>query len=304
MGPTACGKTDLAIKLYERLPMDIVSVDSAMVYRGMDIGTAKPDPATLAHAPHRLIDVVEPTEVYSAARFREDATREIGRIHDAGRIPLLVGGTMLYFAALYRGLTDLPPAAPAVRECLAAEAAEHGWPFLHRRLAQRDPVSAERIHPNDGQRIQRALEILEITGRPRTLWYRDGHPLASPRWPLLRLALLPEDRGVLHARIGERFRAMMEAGFLEEVVGLRARPDLDADTPAMRAVGYRQLWCHLEGIWRLETAVERGIIATRQLAKRQMTWLRREPEAAAFPAGDRNLMSKVLNKLVNAGIKT
>lgn len=301
MGPTATGKSDLAIALRRRLPVEIVSVDSAMVYRGMNIGTAKPGPEVLAQAPHRLIDVADPAQAYSAARFRGDATREIEHILAAGRIPLLVGGTMLYFAALVRGLTDLPPADPGVRADIDAEAERIGWAALHTRLKAADPQSAARIHPNDSQRIQRALEILELTGRSRSEWYRDDGGMAAP-WPLLRFALMAEDRDALHARIATRFHAMMAAGFLDEVAALHARPDLDAGKSAMRAVGYRQLWAHLDGRCDLKQAVSAGIVATRQLAKRQITWLRREENLARLRADDPDVLSKILNKLVKAGV--
>ncbi len=301
MGPTATGKTELAIELRRRLPVEIVSVDSAMVYRGMDIGTAKPDAAVLAQAPHRLIDVADPAEAYSAARFCADARVEIERILAAGRIALLVGGTMLYFAALARGLTDLPPADPALRARLDAEAAHVGWPALHARLAAADAASAARIHPNDSQRIQRALEILAITGRPRSDWYRRSERRA-PAWRWLRIALTVTDRDVLHQRIATRFDAMMAAGFVDEVARLHARPDLDAGKPAVRAVGYRQLWAYLDGRCGLEQAVEKGVVATRQLAKRQITWLRAEREVINVPAEDPQALSKILNSLGKAGI--
>jgi tRNA dimethylallyltransferase len=275
MGPTASGKTDLAVQLAERLPCEIVSVDSAMVYRGMDIGTAKPGAEVLARAPHHLIDILDPSESYSAARFREDALREIAEIQHRGRIPLLVGGTMLYFQALLHGLHDLPAAAPEVRMRISAEAARTGWPALHRRLAGLDPKTAQRISINDSQRIQRALEIIELSGRTPSEHYRETEREALA-WPVLKFALCPAERSVLHARLQSRFEAMMAAGFLDEVARLRQRTDLDAGKPALRAVGYRQLWQHLEGRFDLAEAVARGIHASRQLAKRQITWLKRE----------------------------
>lgn len=274
MGPTASGKTDLAIALHERLPVELVSVDSAMVYRGMDIGTAKPSPAELARAPHRLIDICDPAENYSAARFREDALREMHRITAAGRIPLLVGGTMLYFRALQYGLSDLPPADPDIRRRLEAELAERGLEALHARLAAVDPVAARRIHRNDPQRTLRALEVWEASGRPLSeLQGRGGE--AMP-YRAIKLVRCPVSRAELHARIGRRFLAMLEEGLVEEVERLVARADLHPDMPSMRSVGYRQVWAWLRGEFDRAEMVERGTAATRQLAKRQMTWLRSE----------------------------
>ena len=277
MGPTASGKTALAIQLVESLPAEIVSVDSAMVYRGMDIGTAKPDAEELRRAPHRLIDILDPVEPYSAARFREDALREIAEIRARGRIPLLVGGTMLYFRALTGGLAELPGADPRVRARLESEAHTFGWEALHRRLAAIDPHTAARLHPNDAQRIQRALEVHELTGRPMTalLAERGSAPLSEP---MIRVAVCPSARSVLHERIATRFDAMLRGGFVDEVRALRERGDLDLDTPSMRAVGYRQVWQHLDGRYGREALRERGVAATRQFAKRQLTWLRREPD--------------------------
>ncbi|MEA5446252.1 tRNA (adenosine(37)-N6)-dimethylallyltransferase MiaA [Gammaproteobacteria bacterium AB-CW1] len=277
MGPTASGKTDLAVALVEAGPFEIISVDSALVYRGMDIGTAKPGPEVLARAPHRLIDFLDPAEPYSAARFRDDARREIEDIQRAGRIPLLVGGTMLYYRALLRGLADLPDADEAVRARLEEAAEAQGWAALHQRLATIDPPAAARIHPNDPQRIQRALEVYELTGRPLTELQREAAVRDCP-WPVVRLGLMPDDRAWLHERIARRFRLMMDQGLVEEVAALRARGDLDLSTPALRAVGYRQIWEYLSGRGTLEEAVNRGIVATRQLAKRQITWMRAEPE--------------------------
>lgn len=275
MGPTASGKTDLAVHLVEQLPCDIVSVDSAMVYRGMDIGTAKPDAQLLARAPHRLIDIRDPAEPYSAAAFREDAQREIATIRSRGRIPLLAGGTMLYFSALEHGLSPLPQADPQLRAQLTASAERLGWPAMHKRLAGIDLDAARRIHPNDGQRIQRALEVFALTGRTASDWYAQSER-TQPPWPVIKLGIAPPDRQLLHARIKQRFEAMLAAGFLAEVEQMHGRDGLTPDLPSIRAVGYRQLWRHLDGDWSLEVAVERGIIATRQLAKRQFTWLRRE----------------------------
>ncbi len=292
MGPTAAGKTDLAVALHERLPVEIVSVDSVMVYREMDIGSAKPEPAVLAQAPHRLIDFLDPADPYSAARFREDALREIRNILAAGRVPLLVGGTMLYFRALFGGLSELPAADPAVRARLEAEAAERGWAALHARLAEVDPAAAERIHPNDPQRIQRALEVYALTGTPLSALQRAGG--GAPPYRFVKLAVAPADRTVLHERIARRFRQMLKQGLVEEVERLRRRGDLDPALPSIRAVGYRQVWQYLEGELSREAMEERGIIATRQLAKRQYTWLRSETGAEWFDALAPDLLPKVL----------
>ncbi len=279
MGPTASGKTDLALKLVSRFPCDIVSVDSTQVYRGLDIGSAKPGPDVLAVAPHRLIDILDPTETYSAARFRDDALREMASIHAQGRIPLLVGGTGLYFRALTQGLSLLPAADPEIRSRLEAEAAVTGWAELHRRLARVDPAAAARIHPNDPQRIQRALEVFELAGRPLSELQRrpDAGAWKFP-FRSLKLALIPRDRAVLRDRIQRRFMTMLQRGFEREVRDLWARGDLTPDLPALRSVGYRQMLNYLLGASSYTDAVERGIIATRQLAKRQMTWLRAEPD--------------------------
>ena len=274
MGPTAAGKTDLALRIAERLPADLVSVDSAMVYRGMDIGTGKPPPEVLARNPHRLVDIREVTETYSAGEFRRDAMREIESIRARGRIPLLVGGTLLYFRALEQGLSPLPRAAPVVRERLAAEAKRRGWPALHARLAAVDPMAAGRIHPNDTQRIQRALEVFEISGRRFSEWHRSAPRPASPAGPLVRLAVAPSDRGDLHRAIDTRFRGMIEGGLVDEVRGLAKRPGVGPDIPSMRAVGYRQVWDHLRGRSDHAEMVAQAIAATRQLARRQFTWLR------------------------------
>ena len=286
MGPTASGKTELAVELTERLPCDIVSVDSAMVYRGMDIGTAKPDPSTLAQAPHRLIDCCDPTEAYSAARFREDALREMAAIVARGRIPLLVGGTMLYFRALQQGLSPLPSADPETRRRLEEEARRLGWEAMHRRLAQVDRQAAAQIHPNDPQRIQRALEVFELTGRPLTELQREGAGLHPLPYRLLKLVRAPAERATLHERIERRFHAMLAAGLEEEVRVLVARGDLTPDLPSMRCVGYRQVLKYLAGEYRYPIMVQRGIIATRQLAKRQWTWLRTEADCHWLTDGD------------------
>jgi tRNA dimethylallyltransferase len=278
MGPTASGKTALACTLSDRFAVDLVSVDSALVYRGMDIGTAKPDAATLARYPHRLIDIRDPAEPYSAADFRLDAVAAMQDITAQGRVPLLVGGTGLYFRALQQGLSRLPEANAAIRERLSAEAASVGWPALHARLAERDAAAAARIGPNDAQRIQRALEVIELTGRPLSEQQQGGSGQRFP-WRVLKLALLPADRGPLHARIAQRFDAMLADGFLDEVRQLRARGDLHADLPAIRAVGYRQAWEYLDGQTDAAEFRDRGVFATRQLAKRQITWLRGELDA-------------------------
>ena len=272
-GPTGVGKTDRALRLAEQAPIEIVSVDSALVYRGLDIGTAKPPKALRARIPHHLIDICDPAESYSAGRFVADAMASIRAIHERGRVPLLVGGTMLYLRALLFGLAPLPRAAPELRGQLDARAAKEGWPALHAELARLDPEVAHRIAPKDSQRIQRALEVCLTTGRPISELQRGtSSPLAG--LTVRQWALVPTDRSVLHERLEERFHGMMKAGFLEEVRALRARGDLTARCPSMRAVGYRQLWAHLDGVCDLTEAVRRGVVATRQLAKRQLTWLR------------------------------
>ncbi len=277
MGPTASGKTGLAVELVERFPLDIISVDSALVYRGMDIGTAKPDAATLARAPHRLVDIRDPSEPYSAADFREDALREMADITANDRVPLLVGGTMLYYRALLEGLSELPAADPAVRERLAARAADRGWPALHAELARSDPEAAARIEPTDPQRIQRALEVLELSGRPLSELQRNERR-EPPPYRFLKIVVCPADRSELHRRIALRFDQMMAEGFEDEARALHARVDLSADLPAVRAVGYRQALAWLDGAYDRDTLREKVLAATRQLAKRQLTWLRREPE--------------------------
>jgi len=278
MGPTASGKTALACELRDRFALDLVSVDSALVYRGMDIGTAKPDRTTLARYPHALVDVRDPAQPYSAADFSADALSAMRQISERGRVPLLVGGTGLYFRALQQGLSDLPEADPTIRARLASEAHEAGWPALHARLARLDPVAASRIAANDTQRLQRALEVFELTGCPLSELQGMGKPARFP-WRVLKLALLPVDRPRLHERIARRFDAMLDEGFLDEVRLLRARGDLHANLPAIRAVGYRQAWEHLDGLIDAVQFRDRAIFATRQLAKRQITWLRSEHDA-------------------------
>lgn len=277
MGPTASGKTALACALAERFPLRLVSVDSALVYRGMDIGTAKPDAATLRRHPHRLIDIREPAQPYSAAEFRADALAAMDDATRAGAVPLLVGGTGLYFRALERGLSALPEADAALRAGLAEEAARDGWAALHARLAAVDPAAAARIRPGDAQRIQRALEVVALTGRPLSEQQRG--PRERLPWRVLKLALVPRERGLLHARIERRFDEMLEQGFLDEVRKLRRDPALHAELPSMRAVGYRQAWRHLDGAIDAKAFRDTAVFATRQLAKRQTTWLRSEIDA-------------------------
>jgi tRNA dimethylallyltransferase len=296
-GPTGSGKSEWAIRAARELPIDIVSVDSAMVYRGLDIGTAKPAPAVRADIPHHLIDIREPSEAYSAGEFVADATRLIGQIQQRGRLPLLVGGTMLYLRALRRGLAVLPLASPAVRRDLAARAASAGWPALHAELARVDRVAAARIHPNDAQRLQRALEVYLTTGRPISAWHRETP--TPPEWSYLHWALLPA-REVLHERIERRFTDMMSRGFLKEVERLRERGDLHLDHPSMRAVGYRQLWAHLDGAYGLAEAISRGIAATRQLSKRQTTWLRAETSAVCLDPDGADAYARWRDALIEA----
>lgn len=296
MGPTASGKTALACTLAERFPIELVSVDSALVYRGLDIGSAKPDAATLARHPHALIDIRDPAEPYSAADFRTDALAAMRAITARGHVPLLVGGTGLYFRALQQGLSALPEAHAELRAQISAEAAEIGWPQLHARLTGQDPVAATRIGPNDAQRIQRALEVIALTGRP--LSELQGSQSREPfPWRVLKLALLPSDRAPLHARISERFDAMLAAGFLDEVRALKARGDLHADLPAIRAVGYRQAWQHLDGAFDAAELRDRGIFATRQLAKRQITWLRSELDARTLDPERADLAGRAIDAL-------
>ena len=272
MGPTASGKSALAMELVQRLPCDIISVDSALVYRGMDIGTAKPTAAELALAPHRLIDLLDPTQAYSAADFCRDALREMAAITAAGRIPLLVGGTMLYYKALLEGLSPLPEADPLIRAQIEAEAQALGWAELHQQLLQIDPVAGARIHPNDPQRLSRALEVFRITGKSMTeLTQQSGSELP---YRTLQYAIAPTDRALLRQRIAERFDAMLAQGFEAEVRQLFERGDLSPDLPSIRCVGYRQMWDYLAGVIDYEEMRYRGTVATNQLAKRQLTWLR------------------------------
>ena len=275
MGPTATGKTDLAIACAEELSMDIISVDSAMVYRGMDIGSAKPDVATLARAPHRLIDMHDPSEPYSAGQFCEDALSEMAAITAEGKIPLLVGGTMLYFNTLQKGMADMPDADSAIRLKLEEEAGRIGWQAMHKRLAEIDPESAKRLHPNDPQRIQRALEVYEISGKTLTQFWQEQSSRSLP-YRIIKIALMPPDRVELRKKIKQRFDAMLVAGLVEEVRHLYEKGTLSPDISSMKSVGYRQILAYLEGDYDYATMREKAIIATAQLAKRQMTWLRNE----------------------------
>lgn len=284
MGPTAAGKTELALALVERLPCEIISVDSALVYRGLDIGTAKPNPDILARAPHRLIDIRDPAEPYSAAQFRADALAAMAQITAAGRVPLLVGGTGLYFRALTQGLAPLPSADTPLRQDLNRQLQHLGSAPLHRWLAVLDPPSAARIHANDPQRILRALEVYLLTGQPLSWHWAQAATTALP-YRVIKLALAPRERALLHARIARRFHSMLEAGFQGEVERLRARGDLHPELPALRAVGYRQMWRYLAGASDYSAMVEQAITATRQLAKRQLTWLRAEPECQWIEEG-------------------
>jgi len=295
MGPTAAGKTGLALHLHDQLPVDIISVDSSQVYRGMDIGTAKPTLDEQARAAHRLIDIRDPAQPYSAAEFRADALREMADITARGRIPLLVGGAMFYFRALEHGLPDLPSANPVVRRRLTDEAGRVGWPALHERLQRHDPVSAARINPRDAQRIQRALEILELSGRPPSMLT----PGTAPGFPyrVTKVIVCPRERAELHQRIALRFHAMLKQGLVAEVETLRRRSDLTGETPSVRTVGYRHVWGYLSGLVNYHEMVERGIISTRQLAKRQLTWLRATPDAPWFDSNLTGFEGAVLDYL-------
>ena len=278
MGPTASGKTDLAISLLDHMPVELVNVDSAQIYRQMDIGTAKPDAETLNRAPHRLLSFCDPSDAYSAADFAIDAKKEIADIHNMGRIPLLVGGSMLYFKVLLEGLSDLPPADEAIRKSIQEQADKEGWASLHQQLQLIDPKTASRFHPNHSQRIQRALEVYKITGTPLSELQNQSDGGIENDYDVRQYALVMQNRALLHQRIEQRFMAMMDAGFADEVKALYQRGDLHADLPSIRAAGYRQLWDYFEGHYGLDEAVEKAIIATRQLAKRQQTWLRNWPK--------------------------
>jgi tRNA dimethylallyltransferase len=296
MGPTASGKTELAVELVRRFPLEIISVDSALVYRGMDIGTAKPGPEVLRAAPHRLIDIRDPSQPYSAAEFRADALAAMHDIGARGRVPLLVGGTFLYFRALQAGLSELPAADTAVRAALESELESRGLDSLYRRLAAVDPVTARRLHATDPQRILRALEVYEITGKPMSELLARGRGEALA-YRLLKLALIPADRAVLHERIARRLETMLAAGFEAEVRILMARGDLTPELPALRAVGYRQMWRHLAGETSREEMADKTVVATRQYARRQLTWLRGEPDAECYPAEAPETPARIAERL-------
>lgn len=298
MGPTASGKTSLAMELCRELPCELISVDSALVYQGMDIGTAKPTADELAATPHRLIDLLDPKEAYSAADFRRDALAAMAEISAAGRIPLLVGGTMLYFKALLEGLSPLPSADATVRAQIESEARQHGWSSLHEQLADIDPVAAARIHPNDPQRLSRALEVFRISGKTLTeLTQSKGDPLP---YKVLQFAIAPNERAELHRRIAERFRLMLSQGFEQEVRMLYERGDLHPDLPSIRCVGYRQMWDYLNGVVGYDEMVERGIAATRQLAKRQLTWLRGWPDLQWLDTDNKEVSRDVIAQVRQA----
>ena len=293
MGPTASGKTDLALNLFDYMDVEIISVDSALIYREMDIGSAKPDRATLAKYPHALVDILDPTEVYSASDFAEDARQLIDQAHAQGKLPVLVGGTILYFKALAEGLAKLPEANAEIRAEIEAQAEQEGWPSVHARLAQLDPASGERLGPNDQQRIQRALEVFLMTGRSIDSHWQEQQALELP-WSVIPIALMPEDRAQLHQRIELRFNQMLEQGFEAEVIRLRERGDLNLNLPSMRCVGYRQMWQYLDGELDWQEMHHKGLVATRQLAKRQMTWLRSWQGAEVIDPLVENLFKKTL----------
>ncbi|AOB30323.1 tRNA delta(2)-isopentenylpyrophosphate transferase [Bordetella sp. H567] len=300
-GPTAAGKSAATLALAQRWPLEIVNVDSATIYRGMDIGTAKPGAEERARVPQHLLDIRDPAQAYSAAEFRADALRLIDEIHGRGHVPLLAGGTMLYFKALREGLDDLPSADPALRASLEARAADIGWPAMHAELARLDPATASRLKPNDSQRIQRALEVCIVSGQPMSaLLRRSTEPRQQTTEDAHRyvtISLEPTDRAALHARIAQRFDLMLEQGLVDEVRTLRARGDLHAGMPSMRCVGYRQLWTFLDGETDLSTAREQGIAATRQLAKRQLTWLRAQPDRIVVDC----LSADAVDRVADAG---
>ena len=297
MGPTASGKSALAMELARHVPAEVISVDSAQAYRGMDVGTAKPSAEERAAVPHHLVDIIEPTDAYSTARFAEDAQRLIGEIAARGRVPLLVGGTMLYFKGLREGLSHLPQADPAIRAELDARAAEAGWPAMHAELARIDPETAARLEPGDSQRIQRALEVFRIAGEPLSKLQGQRAGNAAPGTRFVPIALVPGDRAALHRRIEARFAQMLANGLVEELRGLRDRHALTAELPSMRAVGYRQAWAHLEGEYDATELLNRGIYATRQLAKRQLTWLRSMTDLHTFDCLAPDLAMQVRERL-------
>ena len=302
LGPTASGKTALAMKLADQYPVELISVDSAQVFRDMNIGTAKPDAATLAKYPHHLIDLITPEESYSAARFCEDALRAMGEITARGKIPLLVGGTMLYYKALTEGLADMPKADAKIRAAIDAEAAIHGWPYMHAELEKIDPESAARLKPNDAQRIQRALEVVRLTGQPMAVLYARQEKQPFP-YRRLTIALMPTDRTWLHDRIAQRFDIMLAHGLVEETRALRTKYDLRADLPSMRSVGYRQVWEMLEGEIPPQELRDRGIFATRQFAKRQITWLNSLPNLALFDCV-KPALAETINSNVDSFLST
>ena len=296
MGPTASGKTKLAIELTQQIPCEIISVDSAMVYRTMDIGTSTPTQKELKQAPHRLIDIRDPAVPYSAGQFCEDVQREIKDIHRRNKIPLLVGGTMLYFHLLQQGVADLPEADKRIRDQISAQAHKLGWPALHQQLLVIDPTSAKKIHPNDAQRIQRALEIYRVTGQPLSK-LQALQDSKTPPYRTINLIIAPQDRSILHKRIATRFQNMLAQGFIDEVRTLFQREDCHENLPSIRTVGYRQIWAYLKGEYDYDTMQEKAIIATRQFAKRQWTWLRRWKEASWFDTDNSQLLSQILQTL-------
>jgi tRNA dimethylallyltransferase len=298
MGPTASGKTEVAVRLCKRFPCDVISVDSALVYRGMDVGTAKPDAGTLRRVPHRLVDIRDPEERYSAGDFVRDAMLEIEASVASGRIPLLVGGTMLYFRALTEGIAELPAADSETRAAIDAEAEKTGWPALHARLSALDPEAARRIDPNDRQRIQRALEVYRTTGRTLTDWQNRGAAGATTGVEFLKLALLPATRAELHKRIEKRLKMMFNSGLVEEVKVLYDRPGLTAEHPSMRSVGYRQVWEFLDARVSLDEARDKALFATRQLAKRQITWLRSEKGLVTFDPLEPGIIDAISTSLI------
>ena len=305
LGPTASGKTALALALAQQRPIEIISVDSALVYRGMDIGTAKPSRAEQAICPHHLIDIIEPTEAYSAAQFAANAQRLIHEIHTRGRLPVLVGGTMLYVKALLEPLTELPESDAQIRAQIDAQAADLGWPAMHAQLAQIDPITAARIEPNDAQRINRALEIFRISGKPMAQWLAEDTTTHELSFKPILTALIPEPRAILHERINQRFVTMLNEGFLDEMRTLRTRGDLHLGLPSMRCVGYRQAWEHLDGAYGYDELIEKGQAATRQLAKRQMTWIRgmsqiRVFDSAKLTAANTDPLLKCIHELIDS----
>ncbi len=296
MGPTASGKTELSVQLAQKIDAEIISVDSVLVYKGMDIGTAKPTMAERQGIPHYLIDILDPSEAYSTGNFRKAALELMDDITQRGKVPLLTGGTMLYFNSLFKGLAELPEADPVIRQKLDEELILKGKSFLHQRLKQIDPESAARIHPNDPQRIQRALEVYEISGKPITQFFREAQQSSIP-FNKIKLIVAPEERKQLHLTIAQRFRKMVEQGLVDEVSVLYHREDLTVDLPAIRAVGYRQAWSYLDSEYGLDEMIDKGIIATRQLAKRQFTWLRKETDAMQFVSADPQLVEKVFDQI-------